>query len=252
MHQLYGTFIGRWYMVIFGLAFAYSAVRHMGWRRTVIYALLAVAVGALFENASVHLGVPYTRYAFDPALRHKEIFLGDVPLMVPLSYTFLGYFAFASGRLLASGPFATRARHWWHEYALGVMLAVWALWILDPVSRLGQRWFLGRLFRYDGAGFWFGLPAGSQVGFALTAALLVGLLAWMTRSEPRRVLDRAWRHPHLGALLTYHGNIAMMMTVAFVLGADTLGGSVVLMWVPIAMMTVVYWSTLRPRPELVP
>ena len=56
----------------------------------------------------MHLGIPYTRYSFNENLRGDELFVGDVPLMVPLSYTFMAYFAFAAGRLLASGPFRTR------------------------------------------------------------------------------------------------------------------------------------------------
>src|SRR5215470_15222821 len=136
MRELWGTLGGRWYVTLLGLTFAWRAGRHLGWRRTLLYTVVAVAVGALAENGSVHLGFPYTRYAFDDSLRGKELFIGDVPLMVPLSYTFMAYFAFASGRLLASGPYRTRAVRSWHEWLLALMLAVWALWILDPVSRL--------------------------------------------------------------------------------------------------------------------
>lgn len=244
MRELYGTLIGRWYVTALGLAFLWSASRHLGWRKTLTYAVAAIVVGGLAENGSVHLGVPYTRYAFNPHLRGKEIFLGDVPLMVPMSYTFMGYFAFASGRLLASGPWQTRGRRVAHEYLLGVMLAVWALWILDPVSRLGHRWFLGELFHYAGPGFWFGLPVGSQAGFALTAAVLIAILTWVTRDEPNLPVAR-WRdHPHLNALVTYHGQVAWLAVVACILGANDLGGSAVLMWVPAATVTGVYWSAL--------
>ena len=104
-----GTFIGRWYVTLFGVVFVWCAVRDLGWRRTALYTLIALTVGGLAENGSVHLGVPYTRYAFNSDLRGDELFLGDVPLMVPLSYTFMAYFAFSSGRLLASGPWRTRA-----------------------------------------------------------------------------------------------------------------------------------------------
>src|SRR4051812_38715352 len=161
MREIYGTFVERWYVTLFGLVFAWCAVRHLGWRRTLLYTAIAVGVGGLAENGSVHLGFPYTRYAFGDSLRGKELFLGDVPLMVPLSYTFMAYFAFAGGRLLAAGPHHTRARRPWMEWAVALMLAVWALWILDPVSRLGDKFYLGRLFRYAGPGFWFGLPTGS-------------------------------------------------------------------------------------------
>jgi uncharacterized membrane protein len=134
----------------------------------------------------------------------------------------------------------------WHEYLLAVMLAVWVIWIVDPVSRLGDHYFLGELFRYDGPGFWFGLPIASQAGFAFTAGVLIALLTWMTRGERDRVLTRPFRHPHLASLITYHGQLVMMTAVAVHIGAVTLGGAGVLMWVPAATITAVYWSWLRP------
>jgi uncharacterized membrane protein len=246
VHEVLGTLVGRWYVTLLGLVFLWCAVRDLGWRRTLAYAVPAVLLGALFENGSVHLGLPYTRYAFDPALRGKEVFVGDVPLMVPMSYTFMGYFAFAAGRLLASGPRRTRGRAVWHELLLGVVLMVWAVWVFDPVARLGDRWFLGRLFRYDGPGFWFGLPLGSQLGFTLTAVLLVGLLTWLARGDVDRPVEGLRRHPHLLALLTYHGQVAWLATVAVVLGETELGGAAALMWVPAAALVVVQWS--RPVP----
>jgi hypothetical protein len=131
------------------------------------------------------------------------------------------------------------------EYLLGLVLAVWALWILDPVSRMGDRFYLGRLFAYRGPGFWFGLPLGSQLGFAATAAILLGILAWMTRDEPDRPIDGLRHHPHLSALVTYHAQVFHLAVVAFVIGADAVGGSALLMWIPAAAITAVFWTTLR-------
>jgi uncharacterized membrane protein len=238
----------RWYVTIFGAVFLWRASRQLGWRNTLIYAVAAVGLGALAENGSVHWGVPYTEYHFNPALRHKELFVGDVPLMVPLSYTFMAYFAFAGGRLLASGPWRTRGLKIWHEYAVALMLGVWVIWLVDPVSRLGEKFFLGELFHYAGPGFWFGLPLGSQAGFTLTVAILVGVLTVMARNEPNRDVRRAIDNPNLTALITWHGQLILMTAVAVHIGAVTIGGSAVLMWVPAAVMTAVYWSTLRPRP----
>lgn len=246
MREVYGTFVERWYVSLLGVVFLVCAVRHLGWRRTFAYAIPALAVGLLFENASVRFGFPYTHYTFDSSLRGKEIFVGDVPLMVSMSYTYMGYFAFAAGRLVASGPWRTRARLWWDEYLLGVVLMVWAIWIFDPVARLGDRWFLGRLFYYEGPGFWFGLPLASQAGFLFTAALLVGLLAWLARDDVSESVDGFTRHPHAIALLTYHGQVAWLAIVAVVLDATELGGSALLIWVPAAAIVAVFWSSLRP------
>jgi hypothetical protein len=252
MHELLGTLVGRWYVTIFGLTFLWCAVRQLGWRRTALYSAIAVGVGALAENGSVHFGIPYTRYTFNPGLRGDELFIGDVPLMVPLSYTFMGYFAFATGRLLASGPWATRALRPWHEWLLAWLLAVWALWIIDPMSRLGDRFYLGRVFRYEGPGFWFGLPLGSQIGFAVTSAVLLGVLFWMTRAEPNVAAGGLRRHPHLTALITYNAQVLHMAIVAWVIDADALGGAAVLIWIPAIALIAVYWSVLSILPRRAP
>lgn len=246
MDQLVGTVVGRWYVMLFGAVFLWRASRQMGWRRTFGYLGASVALGAIAENGSVHLGLPYTTYSFNEGLRDDELFLGDVPLMVPLSYGFMAYFAFAAGRLLASGPFRTRAARPWHELLVAWVLAVWAIWVLDPVSRLGDRFYLGELFEYRGPGFWFGLPLGSQLGFAGTAGVLLLLLHRLDRDAPDREVPRGLRdHPHLVALLTYHGQVFHLAAVAFYLDADTLGGASILMWVPAAALTAVHWSALR-------
>jgi hypothetical protein len=170
--------------------------------------------------------------------------------MVPLSYTFMAYFAFAAGRLIASGPWRTRAPRAWHELAVAWMLAVWALWVLDPVSRLGDRFYLGELFRYRGPGFWFGLPLGSQIGFAITAGLLIVVLHVLDRDAPDVDVPGGLRaHPHLTALITYHAQVFHLAVVAFVLDADTIGGAAVLMWVPAAVITAVLWSRSRLERE---
>jgi uncharacterized membrane protein len=242
VREVYGTLVGRWYVTVLGAVFLWRAVRHMGWRRTLLYGVVAVGVGALAENGSVHLGIPYSAYVFNPALRGKELFVGDVPLMVPLSYTFMGYFGFSAGRMLASGPWRTRGRRLWHEVLLGMVLTVWALWIMDPVARLGPRWFLGPVFRYRGPGFWFGLPLASQAGFTLTAGLLLGLLTVLTRHDPDLPVGSWQEHPHLVSLVTYQAELAWLAVVAVVLGADEIGGAALLMWVPVAAVVAVAWS----------
>ena len=108
--EVIGTFVGRWYVTIFGVVFLLVALRHLGPKRTAIYIAIALVVGVLAENGSVHLGIPYTEYAFNAELRGHELWIGDVPLMVPLSYTFMAYFAFGAARLIVAGPYSTRSR----------------------------------------------------------------------------------------------------------------------------------------------
>ena len=258
MDALIGTVLGRWYVTIFGIVFALNAVRHLGLRRTAIYSVVAIAVGILAENGSVHIGFPYGYYTFNEALRGRELWVGDVPLMVPLSYTFMSYFAFATGRLLVAGPYRTRGDAPGLEFAIAVMAAVWILWVVDPVSRLGEHYFLGHVFRYRDDGFWFGLHLQSQLGFTLTSLVLVGLLTWLAADEPSRPVNGLLQHPRLGGLGGTLGQLFFMAGTALWVSrttahpvaakdAATLAGSAILILVPVTLMTAVYWRSLRAR-----
>lgn len=252
MDELWGTLAGRWYVTLFGITFVVTAVRHLGWRRTLLYAVGATVVGIVAENGSVHLGVPYTRYGFAESLRGEELWVGDVPLMVSLSYTFMGYFAFAAARLLSAGPWHTRGRAPVLEYAVAVMLSAWALWVVDPVSRLGQHFFLGDLFAYDGPGFWFGLPLGSQLGFTATSMVLVGLLTWLARDDEDEPVPTVWANPRWPAVGGYVGQVVFMAVTAFVVArraddgavratADALAGSAIVIYLPMVLLVSLRW-----------
>jgi uncharacterized membrane protein len=252
MDAMIGTLVGRWYVTLFGVTFAVAALRHLGWRRTLAYGVSATLVGIVAENSAVRWGVPYTRYSFEESLRGEELFVGDVPLMVSLSYTFMGYFAFATARLLASGPWRTRGRGPVLEYAVAVVLSTWALWIVDPVSRLGEHFFLGRLFSYEGPGFWFGLPLGSQVGFAATSAVLVGILTWLARDDQNRRVPTWYGHPHWIAVGGYVGQVVFMGATALVVGrterdpevvatANALAGAAVIVYLPLVLVVALQW-----------
>ena len=99
-----GTFVGRWYVTLFAIAYLVLGGRLLGARGLAIYSGVALAIAVASENASVVWGVPYTRYAFNQGLRGQELFIGTVPLAVPLSYTFVMFFAFSAARYVAAGP----------------------------------------------------------------------------------------------------------------------------------------------------
>jgi hypothetical protein len=138
------------------------------------------------------------------------------------------------------------------EYAVAVVLSTWALWIVDPVSRLGEHFFLGRLFSYEGPGFWFGLPLGSQVGFAATSAVLVGILTWLARDDQNRRVPTWYGHPHWIAVGGYVGQVVFMGATALVVGrterdpevvatANALAGAAVIVYLPLVLVVALQW-----------
>ena len=60
------------------------------------------------------------------------------------------------------------------------------------------------------------MPLGSQLGFALTSAILIGVLTAMMRDEPVEAVDRLRDHPRVPALGAYLGQVFFMTGTAFV------------------------------------
>ena len=246
MHLIIGTLVGRWYVTAFGLAFLYYGWNLLGARKILIYSVGSVAVAALAENASVHWGIPYTQYAFNESLRSSELWLFDVPLMVPLSYSFVMFFAFAAARLVASGPWRTVPHSPSAALGLAIVFATWSTWSLDPVSQRGAAWYLGDLFHYAHPGFWFGLPLLSQVGWLFVSALLCGGLAHLTRDEKNQPVASLMQHPLLPCLITFAVSTLHVSIVALFIGETTLGGAGLIIWLPVAAVVAVLWPQLRP------
>jgi hypothetical protein len=74
----------------------------------------------------------------------------------------------------------------------------------------------------------------------------------MDRAAPDIPVDSLRHHPHLAALLTYHGQVFHLAIVAFFIGgmgevnrANTIAGAAIIIWVPAACLTAVLWSRLR-------
>jgi uncharacterized membrane protein len=240
-----GTFLGRWYVTLFGLAYVYYGVRVLGARRLGIYSAIAFLIAVASENASVVWGVPYTLYGFNQALRAHELFIGNVPLAVPLSYTFVMFFAFTAARYVAAGPWRSAPLSNAAAYLLAVVFATWSTWTLDPVSQRGAQWYLGDLFHYAGPGFWFGLPFLSQVGWCVVSATLCGILAWLTPRETPRPVARAARHPLLPCFITFVVQILHLAVVALFIGETTLGGAGFIIWIPAFAVAAVLWVELH-------
>src|SRR5262249_23949660 len=158
------------------------------------------------------------------SLRGQELWLGDVPLMVPLSYSCVMFFAFTAARVVASGPWQTVPPSPGAAYALAVMIATWATWTLDPISQRGAQCYLGDLFHYTRPGFWYGLPLLSQVGWLCVSAVLCGVLANLTRDEADRAVPSLLQHPLFPCLITLVVVTLHVSVVALVIGETTLGG----------------------------
>ncbi|MCC7078190.1 MAG: carotenoid biosynthesis protein [Acidimicrobiia bacterium] len=250
LEQTWGTFGGRWFVTLFAVAYVLLGWRVLGPRRLGMYTLVAFPLAVLVENASVHWGIPFTRYSFNAALRGREIWIGEVPLFVPFSYMFVMFFAWAAGRFVVTGPWLTAPRSRLVAYLVGVLFATWATWSLDPVTQIGRLWYIGETFRYDGPGFWFGLPLASQLGWCGVSAVMCGILSIVTRRDHGATVPTVWKNPLFLPALVFVVQVAHVSVVAIAVGAHTLGASGLLIWIPVVAVLAATWSQqTRPPPS---
>lgn len=187
MTLLADTLLLRPYVFGFVTAFLAAGVADLGWRRTLRFAACVWPVAWLAEFSSTRLGVPFGLYHYTASTRGQELYLGDVPFMDSLSFTFLAYAAFCLARAALGGRRVSRTSLAVFAGFLMLLLDV----VIDPLAVRGDRWFLGRIFYYPDGGAYFGVPLSNFAGWWLVGAVGVG--AYLLGDGPRGT-------PHEGRL----------------------------------------------------
>jgi uncharacterized membrane protein len=161
------TIIRRWYAVAFVAGFFWAASTERGWKRALRFWVIASAVAMAFELSSTHAGFPYGKYSYTGLTKGDELYVGNVPLFVPLSHAVLMW----AGRAIAVVGFRARSRSaipW-----LGALGAVLVDLAVDPVSLHGGQWFLGDLYRWEAAKGYLGVPLTNFLGWYLAAWIVL-------------------------------------------------------------------------------
>jgi len=165
-----GTVLLRPYVFVFVAVFVVLAISDLGWRRTVLFAGCVGTVVWCAEFCSTRIGVPFGFYHYTGTTRGRELYLSNVPLVDPISFTFLAYAAFCVARLGAAGRRLSRA-----GYALLTGLGMmWLDLVIDPLAVRGDRWFLGTIFYYPDGGVYFGVPLSNFAGWVLVGTIAMG------------------------------------------------------------------------------
>jgi uncharacterized membrane protein len=217
---------------VFGFLAVYltAAAAEWGWRRAAAFTGLAGGLAFLAEFASTRVGVPFGLYHYTGSTRGQELYLANVPVFDPLSFTFLAYSSLGVARRLAAG-----CARWLAPGRLTVavasgLLMTWLDLVIDPLAVRGDRWFLGRIFYYPEPGWYFGVPLSNFAGWALLGTLIAGL--WIAL-EPRIPGGR----PGWGDRLPgrrYHPVALYYLILAFNLGLTGLVAEPALFWVGLA------------------
>ena len=259
MHLLLSTIVLRPYVFVFLAFYLVIAIVNFGLRTTLLFTVLTYTVAWACEWSSVHNGFPFGLYHYVQATRGREIWVAGVPFMDSLSFTFLAFASYTVA-LLLSAPihrrgFDVRVLDTWEirgaprVWLMAALFMVMVDMVADPLSVLGQRWFLGRIFWYDPPGVYFGVPISNFLGWYLVAAVSIALFQNLDRrlnrrsSRPAGVVPRLLWRSLLGPML-YCGIVCFGITMLFDIRAPEIGWASIFMFVP---FTVTVFHTLTRR-----
>ena len=247
MHLLLATIALRPYVFVFLAAFLAISTINFGWRTTLLYLLMTYCVALACEFSSIHNGFPFGLYHYTSATRGHELWVAGVPFFDSLSFTFLGFASYTVAlmltaplyrrgwdlRLLDTWEIRRAPRVWLMAALFMVMIDM----VVDPLSVLGERWFLGHIFWYDPAGPHFGVPISNYLGWYFVAAISIAIFqaldSWVNRGrgKPFGALPGLPSRALLGPLL-YLGIAGFGITMLFVIRAPEIGWSGAFIFAP--------------------
>ena len=235
------------YVFIFLASFLFISIVNFGLRTTLLFTALTYSVSLACEWSSIHNGFPFGLYHYLEATRGREIWVIGVPFMDSLSFTFLGFASYTVALLLSSPLYRRgwdlRILDTWkirrapRVWLMASLFMVMIDWVVDPLSVLGDRWFLGKIFWYDPPGPHFGVPISNYLGWyfvaALTIAIFVALDSIMNRDAARpfgsvpSFPSRALLGPAL-----YLGIVCFGITMLYRIGARTIAFASLFVYLP--------------------
>src|SRR5258708_12964486 len=157
--------------------------------------------------------------------------------MDSLSFTFHGFASYAVA-MLRSAPLYRRTadlrvldtlklRRSPRVWMMAALFMVMIDMVVDPLSVIGDRWFLGRIFWYDPPGPHFGVPVSNYLGWYFVAAIGIAIFQSLDSrlngdgAKPYGALPDLPSRALLGPAL-YFGIVAFGITMLFPLGPPTI------------------------------
>ncbi|MGO9602894.1 MAG: carotenoid biosynthesis protein [Candidatus Binataceae bacterium] len=247
MHLLISTVALRPYVFIFLASFLFIAIVNFGLRATLLFAILTYVVSLGCEWSSVHNGFPFGLYHYIEGTRNREIWVFGVPFMDSLSFTFLGFASYTVALLLCAPLYRNgwdlRLLDTWkirrapRVWLLASLFMVMIDWVVDPLSVLGDRWFLGKIFWYDPAGPHFGVPISNYLGWYFVAAVTIAIFVLLDSAmnigsrKPYGAVVSFPSRALLGPAL-YLGIVCFGVTMLFRIRASEIGWASVFVYLP--------------------
>ena len=157
------------FMMLFSI---FHASYVLGWRHTLLFFGITVAVSWSYEHVGVETGLIYGAYHYTDALGPK---LGHVPIIIPIAWFTMIYPSYIIANLIGSGRQMmmrdkknnnnriTLVQILWLSFLSAVMMTAWDL-VVDPyLSGPTERAWI-----WEDGGQYFGVPLHNFGGWLLT------------------------------------------------------------------------------------
>jgi putative membrane protein len=256
--RIVGMVVYRPYVFVFFTIYLFAAVTRLGWRRTALFTVVAYAVALAAELSSTRNGFPFGLYHYIDVTRDRELWISNVPFWDSLSFTFLCYLGWRLGVFLYAPLVLSRADFQvaetravgasWRVCLTGAVLVTLLDVVIDPLTVLGERWFLGKIYYYPDGGLYFGVPLSNFAGWFLVAAATIGIYQALEGRPFWRAGVRGVRRIPYGGLLEpllYLGILLFNLVLTFAIGEPLLGTIGVLLYVPV--LTLFAAHPLNPQ-----
>ncbi|PIR16322.1 MAG: hypothetical protein COV46_08730 [Deltaproteobacteria bacterium CG11_big_fil_rev_8_21_14_0_20_49_13] len=206
MDALLTIIIKRPYIFMFLAAFLFLGRVYWGWRKTFIWLVIGYLVALASEASSIRNGFPYGLYYYRYENMPGELMVFGVPFWDSLSYPFMIFAGYTTARFILglssrgecrSDPPSTiecrrlprpfGARNDILAALLGAFLTMLLDIIIDPLTVMGDRWFLGDIYYYPNGGSYFGVPFTNFAGWflvPLAVILIFNVIASRAKQSP--------------------------------------------------------------------
>lgn len=244
------------YVFVFLLVYLLGCSLHLGVKRAVLFCIAGYLIAWLSEYSSIHNGIPYGYYYYIGHTKDKELWVLGVPFFDSLSYVFLAYASYSMALIVIAPVLRKRGkiflletkkiRNSIYTNILGAIFFVYLDIIIDPVTLLGDRWFLGQIYGYPQKGVYFGVPVSNFIGWLVVGFLLIYALQKIDR---RLHAGKDWfgsRYPWRYAIGPglYCGVMFFNLAVTFYIGEYNLG----LVGIFIILLPVfIFYSLMRSK-----
>lgn len=187
-----GTIIYRPYVYAFFVCFAFFAIRQLRVRGFFAWTVMAWIVAFLAEYSSTRNGFPFGIYRYFDATRTRELWISNVPFWDSLSFVFLSYFSWILAGALITPKGALRSTLMRPSTTLlsGLLMMMLDI-VIDPLTLLGDRWFLGRIYDYPTGGTYFGVTLANFAGWFVVGMAIP--LFYQLLSRTKALASTRWR-----------------------------------------------------------